>query len=108
MHIRQLPKQWANTARLEPAVMAVSLELPLEHAARLMALKEMYPGRTREQILLDLLGAALDDLEEALPYTQGEQIVAVDELGDPIYQDVGPTPRFLELTRQFRNELLGK
>jgi len=71
-------------------------------------LQEMYPGRTREQILLDLLGAALDDLEEALPYTQGERIVAEDELGDPIYQDVGLTPRFLELTRRFRNELRGK
>lgn len=108
MRIRQLPKEWANTARPETPVMSVSLELPLEHAARLMALQEMYPGRTREQILLDLLGAALDDLEEALPYTQGERIVAEDELGDPIYQDVGLTPRFLELTRRFRNELRGK
>lgn len=108
MHIRQLPSHWASTARPEPSALELRLQLPLEHAARLLALKEMYPGRTEEQLLLDLLGAALDELAETLPYTPGERVVAEDELGDPIYQDVGPMPRFLELTRRYRDKLHGK
>ena len=105
MHVKQLLKEWANSAQLEEPLLRISLDLPLEHTARLMALQEMYPGRTREQLLLDLVGAALDELEEALPYIQGDKVIAEDEYGDPIFQDVGPTPRFLELTRKYRNQL---
>jgi hypothetical protein len=27
--------------------------------------------------------------------------VALDEQGDPLYEDVGPTPRFLALSRKY-------
>ena len=73
--------------------------------ARVLALQEMYPGRTREQLLLDLLTSALDELEAALPYIPGDKIVSEDDYGDPIYEDVGPTPRFLQLTRKYREQL---
>ncbi len=105
MHIKQLLQEWASTARPAQPVMRLALDLPLEHSARLMALQEMYPGRTREQLLLDLIAVALDELEQALPYVQGEKVVAEDEFGDPIYQDIGLTPQFLELTRQYREQL---
>ena len=51
-------------------------------------------------IITELLSAALDTLEAALPYEQGERIIAEDECGDPIYEDVGPTPHFLMLAKQ--------
>lgn len=51
-------------------------------------------------IITELLSAALDTLEAALPYEQGERIIAEDECGDPIYEDIGPTPRFLRLAKQ--------
>jgi hypothetical protein len=105
MHVSQLIQEWASTARSEEPVMRIALDLPLEHSARLLALHEMYPGRTREQLLLDIIAAALDELEEALPYIQGDKVIAEDEFGDPIYQDVGPTPQFLELTRKHREKL---
>jgi len=49
-----------------------------------------------------LLSTALDELEEALPYVPGTKIVAEDEFGDPIYEDVGVTPLFEELSRKYR------
>lgn len=106
MHIKQLLNEWASTARSEEPVIRTTVELPVEQAAMLMALEEMYPGRTREQLLLDLLSSALEELETALPYIPGDKIVSEDDFGDPIYEDIGPTPRFLELTRKYRERLL--
>lgn len=105
MHIKELVNEWASTARIEDSVMNVSLQLPLELSAHLMALEDMYPGRTMEQLILDLLSAAVDELEETLPYHQGNKVIAEDEFGDPMYQDVGLTPRFLELTQYHRKNL---
>ena len=71
----------------------------MEDAARLAALHEMYPKRSVEDLLTDLLSAALEEFEASLPYQAGEEIIAVDELGDPLYGDAGPTPRYLALSR---------
>lgn len=104
MHIKDLPKEWASTAQIKNPVLNLSLQLPLELSANLMALKDIYPGRTLEQLTLDLLTAAIAELEESLPYKQGIEVVAEDEFGDPMYQDIGLTPRFLELTKFYRNK----
>ena len=71
-----------------------------EDAAKLAALESMYPRRTKEQIITELLTAALRDLENCLPYEQGARVVTTDEMGDPVYEDIGPTPTFLELSRE--------
>ena len=46
-------------------------------------------------------------MKETLPYKQGTKIIAEDEYGDPMYEDVGLTPRFLELTQHYRNKFNG-
>ncbi|MFL3945640.1 hypothetical protein LER59_00005, partial [Pseudomonas aeruginosa] len=33
---------------------------------------------------------------------------ATDEQGDPLYEDVGPTPRFLSLSRKYLHELVAQ
>ena len=70
------------------------LRLPVEDAAKIEALVEMYPKRTRERIITDLISAALDEVVAGLPYVQGSQVIGRDEEGDPLYEDVGQTPRF--------------
>jgi hypothetical protein len=40
-----------------------------------------------------------------LPYVKGSTVVATDEEGDPLYEDVGPTPRFLALSRRHLHDL---
>ena len=32
-----------------------------------------------------------------MPYVRGKKVVATDEFGDPLYEDVGSTPRYLGL-----------
>lgn len=66
---------------------------------------ELYPQRTPEALLGELLAAAFEELEASFPYVQGEDVVATDELGDPLYADAGTTPRFLELARKHLHRL---
>ena len=51
------------------------------------------------------IGAALEELEASFPYIKGKQVIATDEEGDPLYEDVGPTPRFLTLSRRYLHDL---
>ena len=58
-----------------------------------------------ERVITDLLSASLDELEASMPYVAGERVIREDDHGDPIYEDTGPTPRFLELAREHRKKL---
>ena len=106
MKVQELLALWEQTATGEMTQQKYSVRLPLEDAARLQALAEMYPRRSIENLITDLLTAALDDVESSLPYVRGETVVALDELGDPLYEDVGPTPKYLSLTRKHLDEFL--
>jgi hypothetical protein len=100
MKIRDLPNEWQEKAGEKQTVRKYHIRLPIHIAAGIGALAEMYPGRTETQFITDLLSAALYELEESFPYVQGKRVVAKDEFGDPMYEDVGPTPRFDELVRK--------
>jgi hypothetical protein len=108
MRIRNLLNQWDKQAEHYQDLKEYTLQLPRYELAKIYALKEMYPGKEEPELLADLLVSALHALEEAFPYTPGDRIVAEDENGDPIYEDIGPTPRFLALTRKYAAELEAK
>ena len=74
-------------------------------AAQLAALADMFPGRAPEQLISELLAVALKELAAAMPYVAGKRVISTDEHGDPVYEDVGPTPRFIELARLHRRAL---
>ncbi len=105
MHIKQLLEEWESNSHGHEAPINMSVNIPLDVAARILALNELYPERTQEQIFIELLTVALDGVEEAFPYVQGDKVIAEDEFGDPIYEDSGLTPRFVELTKKHQEEL---
>ena len=84
------------------------VRLSVDDAARIHALADLYPGMDTERIITDLISASLDELEAAMPYVPGERVIREDDHGDPIYEDTGPTPRFLELTRKYQKKLQDK
>ncbi|MGU1739714.1 pilin assembly protein [Pseudomonas aeruginosa] len=108
MKIRELVRHWEHTAKGRMARNHYSIPLDVESATRLAALHEMYPRRSVEELLGELVGAALEELEASFPYVKGSQVVATDEQGDPLYEDVGPTPRFLSLSRKYLHELVAQ
>jgi hypothetical protein len=105
MKIRELAEQWEQNAKGRLTETAYAIHLDVEAAARLAAIAEMYPKRTPEELLGELIGAALEELEASFPYVRGQHVVATDEEGNPLYEDVGPTPRFLELSRRHLQEI---
>ncbi|MDY7559307.1 pilin assembly protein [Pseudomonas sp. 10B1] len=105
MKIRELAKHWEHNAKGRLSKTGYTIHLDMEAAARLAAIAEMYPKRHPEDLLGELIGAALEELEASFPYVKGNHIVATDEEGDPLYEDIGPTPRFLALSRQHLHEL---
>jgi len=102
---KELLESWRETAAAPRTASTFAVRLPLDEAAQLAALAEMFPGRAPEQLLTELLGAALKELAAAMPYVAGKRVISTDEQGDPIYEDVGPTPRFMALTRAHRRSL---
>ncbi|EIJ41527.1 hypothetical protein BegalDRAFT_0613 [Beggiatoa alba B18LD] len=101
MRITQLLAEWEAQASDAVTLKEYLLRLPLYDAARVSALVEMFPGRTEQQIITELLTVALDELGEAMPYIQGTKVIGEDECGDPIYEDVGLTPRYGALTQKY-------
>ncbi|MFC2970834.1 pilin assembly protein [Azotobacter bryophylli] len=105
MKIRELIHHWERNARGRLTSNRYQIHLDVEAAARLAALTEMYPKRNTEELLGELISAALEEVEASMPYVPGSQIVATDEQGDPLYEDIGPTPRFLALSRRYLQKL---
>jgi hypothetical protein len=102
---KELLDSWRQSAAAPPTAMTSAGRLTDDDAAQLAALAEMFPGRSAEQLISELLTAALKELAAAMPYVAGRRIISTDEQGDPVYEDVGPTPRFMELARLHRRAL---
>jgi len=105
MKVRDLIDHWDRNAGDPLTIDEYRIRLPLEDAARIRALGAMYPRRSVEDILTDLLHAALNEVEAVLPYEQGARVIAEDEQGDPIYEDTGPAAEFHKLTTQFQEQM---
>lgn len=99
MQMKQLLAQWQSTAGAPRTQAAYTVRLPVFDAAKIAALADLFPGRSEEQILTDLLSVALDQIEAEFPYERGP-VADTDEEGDPIYADAGLTPRYRALVDQ--------
>ncbi len=102
---KPLLDRWRKDAAPALSATEYAVRLPLEDASRLQALTELFPGRSIEEIITDLLHAGLDEIAAAMPYEAGPKIISRDDHGDPVYEDVGLTPRFAELTRKYKKNL---
>jgi hypothetical protein len=102
---KPLLDRWKQSAAPALTANAYSVRLPLDDASRLMALVELFPGHHVEDIITDLLHAAIEEIAASMPYEPGPKIISHDDHGDPVYEDAGLTPRFVALTRKYRKRL---
>jgi hypothetical protein len=102
---KPLLERWKKEAVPVRTAQEYAVRLELDDAARLHALAELFPGQPIEAIITDLLHAGLDEIGAAMPYERGPKIISRDDQGDPLYEDIGLTPRFVELTRKFKKTL---
>jgi len=102
---KSLLDRWKKEARPVLTAKQYTLRLSLDDASRLHALSELFPGQPIEALVTDLLSAGLDEIAAAIPYERGPKVISRDDQGDPVYEDIGLTPRFVELTRKFKKSL---
>lgn len=77
-----------------------SLRLPLQLASRFEALCEMHPTRTRSELLADLLGLGLAQLEQSWPRSTAAAGDFYPDKRQPIYLLTGPFDEFHGLVRK--------
>jgi len=102
---KPLLDRWKKEAAPARTTKEYAVRLPLDDASRLHALAALFPGQQIEDLITDLLHAGLDEVAAAMPYERGPRVISRDDHGDPVYEDIGLTPRFVELTRQFKKSL---
>lgn len=88
-----------NGADQEPQ--RYQIELTSCQAAKVEALAKIFSSGNSQALLEEMVTGAIQDVEESMPYIEGDTITHYDEMGDPIYEDIGPTPRFIALTRLY-------
>ena len=79
-----------------------TVRLPIRVAAQLAALSEMYPRKTKTELIGDLLATALDQLAGDLPRTNvgaAPQFTTPD--GEEVWNQTGPGVRFEELFKKY-------
>ena len=92
-----LVKVWEAPDNSQLTPKQISIRLPLHVAAKINALSDLYPRRTKTEIIGDLLAAALDQVQNGFsedPY-------------DPEYGDASASPysRFTNLVKKHTEEL---
>lgn len=99
MPFKDLLSTWKKLEKPRLTEQEYAIRLSIADAARIHALSELHPGVSVDRVITDLLAGSLDELEAAMPYVAGEKVIREDDHGDPVYEDIGLTPAFLELVR---------
>jgi hypothetical protein len=102
---KPLLDRWKKDAPPVRTAREYAIRLDLDDASRLHALAELFPGQSLETIIADLLRAGLDEIAAAIPYERGPKVISRDDQGDPLYEDIGLTRRFVDLTRKYKKSL---
>lgn len=112
MNPQDLVKVWdaPDNSKLTPK--QLSIRLPIHVAAKISALCDMFPRKTKTEIIGDLLATALDQLRTGFPFVDGQLLYVDPNSNESIYEDIGPRTRFDSLTEKYlkelENELEGK
>lgn len=110
MEPKDLAKVWDAPDNTKLTPKQISLRLPILVSAKISALCEMYPRKTKTEIIGDLLSTALDQFEQGLESVKGlcvEQLPTGDFNGswESTFEDIGSRGRFWNLTEKHLREL---
>ena len=106
MEPKDLAKIWTAPDHSKLTPRQLSLRLPIQVAAKISALCDMYPRKTKTEIIGDLLATALDQFEKGLDCTDVNLLGEDPETGEEIYESYyGPLKDFSVLTIKYLNEL---
>lgn len=100
----ELLSYWRTPDNTRLTAKQTSVRFPVHVAAKISALCDMYPRKSRTEIIGDLLTFALDEMERAFPKVPGEPI-GPDPEGVLVYLDIGPGSHYRGLTNKHYKQL---
>lgn len=88
-----LLKIWAMPRDTETR--QITLRVSSETFYKIQALERMFPARSRNELIGDLLTTALNEFEDGLPVTihQTDRVLFEDPYGDPVYDTYSTGPK---------------
>ena len=109
MKASDLVTVWSAADNSRLTAKQYSFRLPVHVAAKLAALDEMYPTKSRTQLVGwlvgDLLSAAIADVERAFPEVRGRVIGRDPDTNEEIFDEVGPFARHQSLAENYHREM---
>jgi hypothetical protein len=94
---------WSAPDNTRLTAKQTSIRLPIHVAAKLSALCDLYPHKTRTQIIGDLLAAAIDGSVQGIASVKGRFLGRIEPPGMQgwySYEEVGPLGRFKDLANR--------
>lgn len=104
MKAKDLVSLWETPDNTRLTAKQTSIRFPVHIAAKIAALCEMYPKKTRTEIIGDLLASSLEEMERSFPFIPGAPF-GQDEEGETLFLDTGPGKRFRDLANKYYKEL---
>ena len=104
MEPRDLVKVWDAPDNSKLTAKQWSIRLPVHVAAKINALCELYPRKTKTEIIGDLLATAIAQVAEALPCHDGK-FLGMSPENEEIFEPLGPYRDFHTLTEKYTKEL---
>ncbi len=106
MKASDLHSLWSSPDNSKLTAKQYSFRLPVHVAAKIQALCDMYPNKSRTEIVGDLLSSALQEVARGLPsYESTNRIAIHPETGEEIFDSFGPKLDFENLTEKYLSEL---
>lgn len=105
MKASDLVSSWTSHDNKRLTSKQVSIRLPVHIAARVFGLCDMFPNKTRTDIITDLLNASLEELEKSFKhhYSEDDEIDVID--GMAIYPDIGSYGNYARAVNKHYEEL---
>lgn len=102
---RDLVKVWDAPDNSKLIAKQWSIRLPVHVAAKISALCDIYPRKSKTEIISDLLATAINQVEEALPCE--EKVLGFDPETEEEITDIvgGLRLTFINLTAKYTKEL---
>lgn len=105
MKAADLHNLWSSPDNSKLTSKQYSFRLPVHVAAKIQALCDMYPNKTRTEIVGDLLSSALQEVEQGLPIYDTNELITILPDGEKIFDQAGPRVTFNTLTEKYISEL---
>ncbi|WP_019619945.1 hypothetical protein [Amphritea japonica] len=94
-HVSHLLNKLEEHSTEQTQLVDCNFSISKEDQIKVEAMAELFQ-LPADKLVADLLHTVLLEMEEKMPYRAGSNVIRVEE-GDPIYEDVGPMPRYMAI-----------